>query len=149
MVMWLTCAARSTTSAKEVYHFIVPASNTAVGHIILENGVKPAATKKPAARKPAASKAAPNEERLRRQGKPMKICVAGQGAFGQKHLDALKRIPGVEIVSLIGGNPNWTEQSTRNTASPIGAAIWGRHARTDAVILPPPQPRCTSARASR
>ena len=22
----------------------------------------------------------------------MKICVAGQGAFGQKHLDALKRI---------------------------------------------------------
>ena len=25
----------------------------------------------------------------------MKICVAGQGAFGQKHLDALKRIDGV------------------------------------------------------
>ena len=32
----------------------------------------------------------------------MKICVAGQGAFGQKHLDALKRISGVEVVSLIG-----------------------------------------------
>ena len=28
----------------------------------------------------------------------MKICVAGQGAFGQKHLDALKRIPGVEEI---------------------------------------------------
>ena len=27
----------------------------------------------------------------------MKICVAGQGAFGQKHLDALKRIPDAEI----------------------------------------------------
>ena len=27
----------------------------------------------------------------------MKICVAGQGAFGQKHLDALKRISGVEV----------------------------------------------------
>ena len=27
----------------------------------------------------------------------MKICVAGEGAFGQKHLDALKRIPGVEV----------------------------------------------------
>jgi len=26
----------------------------------------------------------------------MKICVAGQGAFGQKHLDALKRIQGVK-----------------------------------------------------
>ena len=29
----------------------------------------------------------------------MKICVAGQGAFGQKHLDALKRIPDVEVTS--------------------------------------------------
>src|SRR5215813_12445441 len=26
----------------------------------------------------------------------MKVCVAGQGAFGQKHLDALKRIADVE-----------------------------------------------------
>ena len=34
----------------------------------------------------------------------MKICVAGQGAFGQKHLDALKRIPGVEVTSLVGGS---------------------------------------------
>ena len=32
----------------------------------------------------------------------MKISVAGQGAFGQKHLDALKRIPEVEIASLVG-----------------------------------------------
>ena len=31
----------------------------------------------------------------------MKICVAGQGAFGQKHLDALKRISGVEVVSVV------------------------------------------------
>ena len=43
----------------------------------------------------------------------MKICVAGQGAFGQKHLDALKRIPGAEVVSLIGGNPAGTEQVAR------------------------------------
>jgi 2-hydroxy-4-carboxymuconate semialdehyde hemiacetal dehydrogenase len=34
----------------------------------------------------------------------MKICVARQGAFGQKHLDALKCIPGVEVASLVGGN---------------------------------------------
>ena len=34
----------------------------------------------------------------------MKICVAGQGAFGQKHLDALKRIPDVEVTSLVGGS---------------------------------------------
>ena len=38
----------------------------------------------------------------------MKICVAGQGAFGQKHLDALKRIQGVEVTSLVGGNQDST-----------------------------------------
>jgi len=32
----------------------------------------------------------------------MKICVAGQ-VHRQKHLDALKRIPDVEITSLVGG----------------------------------------------
>ncbi len=38
----------------------------------------------------------------------MKICVAGQGAFGQKHLDAMKRIADVEVVSLVGGNQDAT-----------------------------------------
>ena len=32
----------------------------------------------------------------------MKICVAGAGAFGVKHLEGLARIAGVEVVSLIG-----------------------------------------------
>ena len=32
----------------------------------------------------------------------MKIALAGAGAFGEKHLDALKRIDGVEVVSLVG-----------------------------------------------
>ena len=32
----------------------------------------------------------------------MKICVAGAGAFGVKHLEGLARIDGVEVVSLIG-----------------------------------------------
>ena len=40
----------------------------------------------------------------------MKICVAGQGAFGQKHLDALKRIQGVEVTSLVGGNQDATAE---------------------------------------
>ena len=51
----------------------------------------------------------------------MKICVAGQGAFGQKHLDALKRIQGVEISSLIGGNPAGTEE----VAKKYGVPHWG------------------------
>lgn len=33
----------------------------------------------------------------------MKICVAGAGAFGQKHLQAIAAIDGVEVVSLVGG----------------------------------------------
>jgi 2-hydroxy-4-carboxymuconate semialdehyde hemiacetal dehydrogenase len=32
----------------------------------------------------------------------MKIALAGAGAFGEKHLDGLKNIPDVEVVSLIG-----------------------------------------------
>jgi 2-hydroxy-4-carboxymuconate semialdehyde hemiacetal dehydrogenase len=69
----------------------------------------------------------------------MKICVAGQGAFGQKHLDAMKRIPGVEIVSLIGGN----SKGTGEVAAKYGVKHWGNDlaegiARADAVILATP-----------
>ena len=31
----------------------------------------------------------------------MRIALAGAGAFGEKHLDGLKNIDGVEIVSII------------------------------------------------
>src|SRR5215813_4190103 len=74
-----------------------------------------------------------------RAGKTMKICVAGQGAFGQKHLDALKRISGVDIVSLIGGNSAGTEE----VAKKYGIPHWGHDLaegikRADAVILATP-----------
>ena len=48
----------------------------------------------------------------------MKICVAGQGAFGQKHLDALKRIQGVEVTSLVGGNQDATAQVAKKYGIP-------------------------------
>jgi len=32
----------------------------------------------------------------------MKVVVAGVGAFGQKHLDGLKKIDGVEVASIVG-----------------------------------------------
>jgi 2-hydroxy-4-carboxymuconate semialdehyde hemiacetal dehydrogenase len=32
----------------------------------------------------------------------MKVVVAGVGAFGQKHLDGLKKIDGVEVTSIVG-----------------------------------------------
>jgi len=43
----------------------------------------------------------------------MKVIVAGQGAFGVKHLEALQNIKDVEIVSLAGGNPAQTEAVAR------------------------------------
>ena len=51
----------------------------------------------------------------------MKICVAGQGAFGQKHLDALKRITDVEVVSLIGGNQDATAEVAKQVAEKVEA----------------------------
>jgi 2-hydroxy-4-carboxymuconate semialdehyde hemiacetal dehydrogenase len=69
----------------------------------------------------------------------MKICVAGQGAFGQKHLDALKRISGVEVSSLVGGN----QASTAEVAKKYGIAhhtgdLGEGIKRADAVILTTP-----------
>jgi 2-hydroxy-4-carboxymuconate semialdehyde hemiacetal dehydrogenase len=69
----------------------------------------------------------------------MKICVAGQGAFGQKHLDALKRIAGVEVTSLVGGN----QETTAAVAKKYGIAhhtgdLAEGIKRADAVILTTP-----------
>ena len=69
----------------------------------------------------------------------MKICVAGQGAFGQKHLDALKRIPGVEVTSLVGGNQDSTATVAKKYGIPhfTGDLSEGIK-RADAVILTTP-----------
>ena len=40
----------------------------------------------------------------------MKIGLAGQGAFGVKHLEAIANIPGIEVITLTGGNPAATEE---------------------------------------
>jgi 2-hydroxy-4-carboxymuconate semialdehyde hemiacetal dehydrogenase len=40
----------------------------------------------------------------------MKIALAGQGAFGVKHLEAVARIEGIEVASIAGGNPGQTAQ---------------------------------------
>ncbi len=69
----------------------------------------------------------------------MRICVAGQGAFGQKHLDALKRIAGVEVVSLIGGNQDATAEVAKKYAIPHwGGDLSEGIGRADAVILATP-----------
>ncbi len=40
----------------------------------------------------------------------MKVALAGQGAFGIKHLEAMAKIPGIEVVTLAGGSPAGTEE---------------------------------------
>ncbi|ODP37768.1 Gfo/Idh/MocA family oxidoreductase [Sphingomonas turrisvirgatae] len=53
----------------------------------------------------------------------MKIALAGAGAFGEKHLDGLKNIDGVEVVSLVGRRI----EPTRAVADKYGIG----HATTD------------------
>jgi 2-hydroxy-4-carboxymuconate semialdehyde hemiacetal dehydrogenase len=69
--------------------------------------------------------------------KVIKIVVAGQGAFGIKHLEALQKIEDVQVVSLTGGNqqqteevakkfgiPHWTDNLAESLAQPgVDAAI--------------------------
>jgi 2-hydroxy-4-carboxymuconate semialdehyde hemiacetal dehydrogenase len=49
----------------------------------------------------------------------MKIALAGAGAFGEKHLDALARIDGVEVVSLVGR----TLEATQKVAGKYGIGL--------------------------
>jgi 2-hydroxy-4-carboxymuconate semialdehyde hemiacetal dehydrogenase len=41
----------------------------------------------------------------------LKVALAGAGAFGLKHLDALKLIDGVEVISLVGRELDKTQQA--------------------------------------
>ena len=100
LVMWLIMRGALDDDVREVRRFYhVPASNTAVGHIILEN----------------------------RGFEIMKVVMAGQGAFGQKHLDALKNIPGVEVCQP-GRRQARRDRRTSppNMAFPTGPMIWAK-----------------------
>ncbi len=50
----------------------------------------------------------------------LKICLAGEGAFGNKHLDAIERIEGVDVAILSGG----VETDTRQVAEQRGIKNW-------------------------
>jgi 2-hydroxy-4-carboxymuconate semialdehyde hemiacetal dehydrogenase len=43
----------------------------------------------------------------------MKVILAGAGAFGQKHLDAIEAIGGIEVVSLVGRELDKTREVAR------------------------------------
>jgi 2-hydroxy-4-carboxymuconate semialdehyde hemiacetal dehydrogenase len=53
----------------------------------------------------------------------MKVVLAGGGAFGIKHLDAIRMIPNVEVQSLVGRRREPTEKTAREYGIP--------HATTD------------------
>src|SRR5579862_8079589 len=48
----------------------------------------------------------------------MKVGLAGQGAFGVKHLEACANIPGIEVITLTGGNPAATEEVAKKFKIP-------------------------------
>ena len=48
----------------------------------------------------------------------MKVILAGAGAFGQKHLDAIAKIGGVEVVSLVGRQLESTKAAAEKYAVP-------------------------------
>ena len=50
----------------------------------------------------------------------MKIVMAGQGAFGIKHLEAIQKIDGVEVASLVGGSA----ETTKAVAERFGIPHW-------------------------
>jgi 2-hydroxy-4-carboxymuconate semialdehyde hemiacetal dehydrogenase len=71
----------------------------------------------------------------------MKVCLAGHGAFGIKHLEAMSKIPDIEVISLAGSSmesarevaqqwriPHWTANLSESLAQP----------GLDAVILTTP-----------
>ncbi len=71
----------------------------------------------------------------------MKICLAGAGAFGIKHLEALALIDGVEVVSLVGRTREATaEVAKRFRIAHVTTELAESLARTDvdAVILATP-----------
>jgi 2-hydroxy-4-carboxymuconate semialdehyde hemiacetal dehydrogenase len=71
----------------------------------------------------------------------MKISVAGQGAFGVKHLEAIAKINGIEVVSLAGGNPAGTEEVAKKFGIPHWTSDLGESLKQpglEAVILATP-----------
>ncbi len=73
----------------------------------------------------------------------MKVVLAGAGAFGEKHLDAIKHIDGVEVVSLVGRRLDATQAvaaryGVPHTTTELAEAL--AQPGVDCVILCTPTP---------
>ena len=108
------------TNPKELHrHYHVPASNTALGHIVLEN------------------------ETMRL------LVAGATGAFGRKHMAALDNIDGVEVTSIIGGNAAPTQAMAKELNIPHwGLDLAEGLARDDvdaAILVTPTQQHAAQA----
>ena len=117
MVMWLIMRGALDEKVDEVYRFYhVPASNTAVGHIILENKRKAAGKHERKLKRAVPRKSdvrrGDHENLRRRTGRLRSEASGGPQA-----------IPDVEVISLAGGNQEQPRRSPRSTASRTGPAI--------------------------
>jgi 2-hydroxy-4-carboxymuconate semialdehyde hemiacetal dehydrogenase len=71
----------------------------------------------------------------------MKVCLAGHGAFGIKHLEAMSKIPDIEVVSLAGSNMESAREVAQQWKIPHWSANLGESLAQpglDAVILTTP-----------
>ena len=71
----------------------------------------------------------------------MKVVMAGQGAFGQRHLEGIRNIDGIEVVSLAGGRAETTEQVAKKFQIPHWTSDLGESLKipgVEAVILATP-----------
>jgi 2-hydroxy-4-carboxymuconate semialdehyde hemiacetal dehydrogenase len=65
----------------------------------------------------------PRPSPLKGRGRLYAHCLAGAGAFGEKHLDGLKNIDGVEITSIIS--------RTGEQAAAVAAKYGAKHSSTE------------------
>ena len=71
----------------------------------------------------------------------MKIALAGQGAFGTRHMEAIQNIPDIEVISLTGGRPAGTEEFAKKWKIPHWTTDFGETLRQpglEAVIITSP-----------
>ena len=79
----------------------------------------------------------------------MKVLLAGPGAFGIKHLDGIKNIDGMEVVSLVGDMPEQVEAVAQeygigHVSSDLGEALAATDAEA-AILCTPTQLHASQA----
>lgn len=71
----------------------------------------------------------------------MKVAIAGGGAFGTRHMEALQNIAGIEVISVVGGRPAATHEFASKWRIPhVATSFEAMLARSglDAVIIASP-----------